>query len=131
MRRIHGFALSKAMKLGLLPWNDEWYLWDYQGPGEVTADRKYDSDVDIQEIAAGIGTRKRASAKRGAYWENDDDQREKEVDSDLTRAAKLAQKHNISIELAITMLRPPTPNGVMTPNDGNAEQTKAEEPAKR
>lgn len=112
MRRIHGWAISKFIKLGLLPANDEWWMWEYQGPGELTADKKYDSDVDIQEIAQGIGTRKRACAKRGLFHQDVDKERFDEADSDLARAGELAKKHGVSIELAITMLRPPTPNGV-------------------
>ncbi len=112
MRRIHGWAISKFIKLGLLPPNDEWFKWEYQGPGEITADKKHDSDVDIQEIAQNIQTRKRACAKRGLFRQDVDRERFDEADSDLTRAGELAKKHKVPIELAITMLRPPTPNGV-------------------
>lgn len=104
--RVDGYALAKFMKLGLLPWNDEWYKWDYQGPGEVTADKKYDSDVDIQEIGQGIGTRKRACAVRGLYLEDVDRQREAEADADLAAAGRLAKKHGITVQEALAVLRP-------------------------
>jgi hypothetical protein len=107
-RRVDGYAIAKFMKLGVLPWNDEWHKWEYQGPGEVTADKKYDSDVDIQEIGQGIGTRKRACAVRGLYLEEVDKQREIEADSDLAAAGRLAKKHGISIQEALAVLRPPT-----------------------
>ena len=106
--RVDGFALAKFMKLGLLPWDDDWFMWDYQGPGDVTADKKYDSDVDIQEIGHGIGTRKASCARRGLYLETVDDQREAEADSDLTRAGRLAAKHGVTIQEALAVLRPPS-----------------------
>ena len=115
-RRVDGYALAKFMKLGLLPWNDEWYKWDYQGPGDLTADKKYDSDVDIAEISQGLSTRKRGCANRGLNLEDVDDQREREADSDLTRAGRLAAKHNITIQQALVILRPPTPNSQLPPD---------------
>jgi hypothetical protein len=108
--RVDGYALAKFMKLGLLPFDESWWQWDYQGPGDITADRKYDSDVDLQEIAQGIGTRKNACARRGEQLEDVDAQRESEVDSDLTRATRLSNKHGITVMEAMVLLRPPTPN---------------------
>lgn len=111
--RVDGYALAKMMKLGILPWDDDWYKWEYQGPGDITADKKYDSDVDLAEIAQGISTRKISCARRGLVMEDVDAQREAEADSDLTRAGRLAKKHGISIEQALVVLRPPTPNAQM------------------
>lgn len=111
--RVDGYAIAKMMKLGLLPWDDDWYRWEYQGPGDVTADKKYDSDVDIAEIGQGISTRKKACANRGLHLEDVDAQRESEADSDLTRAGRLAAKHGITIQEALVVLRPPTPNAQM------------------
>jgi hypothetical protein len=112
-RRVDGYAIARFMKLGLLPWNEEWYKWEYQGPGEVTADKKYDSDVALQEISQGITTRKKVCAARGDYMEEVDDQREREADSDLTRAARLAKKHGITIQEALVVLRPPSVSAQM------------------
>jgi hypothetical protein len=108
-RRVDGFAIAKAIKLGLLEPDVDWWKWEYQGPGDVTADRKYDSDVDLQEIQAGIATRKKSIARRGGYIEEVDAQRESEVDSDLERAKRLSAKHGITIMEAMVLLRPPTP----------------------
>lgn len=112
-RRVDGYALAKFMKAGLLPRNDDWYKWDYQGPGAITADRKYDSDVDIAEIGQGIGTRKRACAARGLDPAEVDAQREAEANSDLERAGRLAAAHGITIQEALVVLRPPTPSAQM------------------
>lgn len=105
-RRVDGWAIAKAMKRGDLPWDDDWFKWEFQGPGDITADRKYDSDVDLQEISAGIGTRKGAIARRGEYIEEVDAQRVAEVSSDLDAAKGLSDKYGISILQAMQLLRP-------------------------
>ncbi len=71
-KRFDGFRVSCAMQpaVGALPWDDDWYKFAYQGPAKPTADRKYDSDVAIQEIEKGLSTRKDELAIRGKY--NDD-----------------------------------------------------------
>jgi hypothetical protein len=129
--RVDGYAVAKFMQLGLLPWNDQWHMWEYQGPGDVTADKKYDSDVDIQEIGHGIGTRKLACARRGLYLEDVDEQREREADADLTRAGKLAKKHGITIQEALMVLRPPGTSSTTLSNTGDAAPAEpaAEAPA--
>lgn len=109
--RVDGYALSKAIKNGDLPFDPDWYKFEYQGPGDVTADAKYDSDVGLQETAQGFSTRKIQAAKRGEYWEDLDHQRELEADSDLERAGRLAKKHGVTIQEALVILRPPTPSG--------------------
>ncbi len=125
-RRVDGFGLSVFMQLGLLPWDDDWYKWEYQGPGDVTADKKYDSDVDLQEISQGIGTRRRACARRGLYLEDVDAQREREADSDLTRASRLAAKHGITIQEALIVLRPPSQSAQLPSTAAASPEAKKE-----
>ena len=110
-RRIDGYGLSKAIKRDELPSDPEWWKWEYQPPARMTADAKYESDIDIQEVRFGIKTRKEACGRRGQYWEDVDAQRLAEVRADLTRARALATEFDISIQEAIILLNPPTPNG--------------------
>lgn len=70
LRRIHGYAISKAIKLGLLPFSEEWWKWEYQLPALITADRKYDSAIDVDEYANRFTSLKTICAKRGTYWED-------------------------------------------------------------
>jgi len=70
MRRIHAYAIAKAMASGALPFNVDWFRWEYQVPAELTADRKYDSDVDVQEHGAKMTTLRNMWGKRGGYWED-------------------------------------------------------------
>jgi hypothetical protein len=131
--RTDGFALAKFMKLRILPWDDDWYMWEYQGPGEVTADKKYDSDVALQEVAQGVSTRKLECARRGLHLEDVDAQREAETDSDLARAQRLSVKYGITIMEALVALRPPTPNQQL-PSGGsskNQDPSSSEDPTSK
>lgn len=69
MRRVHGWALSKAIVNGDLPENPDWWKWVYQGPAALTSDKKYDSAVSLSEIKMGLGTWQDECAKRGLFWE--------------------------------------------------------------
>lgn len=117
-RRVDGYALARFMKLGILPFNAEWYKWEYQGPGDVTADKKYDSDVDLQEISQGIATRRNAIARRGGNYGEIREQRKTEADdelkdaSDLVKAAK-TRGDIITIQEALAILRPINPHATM------------------
>ena len=106
-RRVDGYAISKAIKLGLLPPDVDWWRWEYQGPGDISADRKYDSEIDIEEISRGLGTQKNAIARRGGFYEDVRIQRKQEADDELKDAAELAKKHGITLQEALNVLRPP------------------------
>jgi capsid protein len=110
-RRFDGYALSKAIERKEVRPDPDWYMWEYQPPARLTADAKYESDIDIQEVRFGLKTRKEACGRRGTYWEDVDAQRLAEVRADLTRAKDLAKEFDISIQEAIVLLNPPTPNG--------------------
>lgn len=71
--RIDGWRVSKAINLGLLPDVVDWWKWEYQFPAELTADKKYDSDVDIAEVRACLKAPQDAIGKRGQYWEDTQD----------------------------------------------------------
>lgn len=69
MRRIHGYAIAKSP----LPANPEWFKFQYQGPAELTADKKYQSDVDIQEYRSGFIPLDDVCARRNGFWEKTQD----------------------------------------------------------
>lgn len=69
-RRIDGWRISKFIKLGLLPEVTDWWKWEHQFPAAITADKKYDSDVDVQEMRSGLQAPQDAIGRRGEYWED-------------------------------------------------------------
>lgn len=107
-RRVDGYAVSKAIKLGILEPDVDWWKWEYQGPGEISADRKYDSEIDIEEIAQGLATAKKAIARRGEFYEDVRAQLLQEATDRLDDAKQLASKFGITIQEALLILRPPS-----------------------
>ena len=52
-RRIIGWALSKAIKLGLLPASEDWYRWEFTMPPKLSIDPRNDSKTQADEYKLG------------------------------------------------------------------------------
>ncbi|HWN95017.1 MAG TPA: phage portal protein [Methylomirabilota bacterium] len=126
-KRWNGFRVSCAMSpaLGILPWNDEWYKFSHQGPAKPTCDRKYDSDVDVQEVANGLKTRRKALANRGDYIDDVDIEVESDTANKWAAAERIAKKFKVTIETAYNSLWNEQPNGI-TPQAAPAAAAKEE-----
>jgi len=102
--RFNRYRIAKFIKLGLLPPNADWWKWTVGGYSKITADAKYDADVAVMEMAAGIKTQQQCTAERSAYWEDVDAQKELEADAKLTRATRLSQKHGVSMDVSLQLM---------------------------
>jgi len=114
MRRVDGWRISKWVKLGLLKQNPDWYKWDYQGPARVTADAKYDDDIDRERIKMGGMTYREWYGKRGKWWEDEVRQRIREQKFIEAEAEKEGVDAN-----KVQML---TPNGNVSSNQSEEAQ---------
>ena len=90
----------------------------------LTADAKYNSDVDLQERKSGMKTLAKSTAERGDDWRDIRTQCAKEADDLLTRAKMLSVKHDIDIGIALTLLQDTTVYSTVT----NATPHPTEEP---
>jgi len=132
--RIDGYRIASVMdnpertdkKTVYFPFNEDWWRWSYQGPAKLTADAKYNSDVDLQERRAGLKTLAKGAAERGDYWKDIRQQNEVEADDLLTRAGRIAKAHDISIELAISLLEKIDNNPIQA---AQVEDPNAQKPA--
>ncbi len=68
-QRITGWRVAKGAKLKLIPEDEDWYKFRFQGPARITADEQYTSEVAINEIRSGIRAPQDAIEKMGGYWE--------------------------------------------------------------
>lgn len=96
--RIDGWRVSKFIKLGTLPSVVDWWKWDHQFPSDITADKKYDSDVDVQEIRQVIQAPQDAIARRGGFSE---DVQDKAIDfycRGVKRTEEIAAKYQVKAE---------------------------------
>jgi capsid protein len=128
-RRYDGYALAKAMKLGLLPWDDDWWRFEYQGPARLTADAKYDSDVQLQEVRAGVRSRARMAANLGEDLTDVRQIREREVNELLTAARRIADQHGIPLGTALALLESDNSLPVQSAPSPEAEPPARNEPA--
>jgi capsid protein len=99
--KLESLELGTLGAWSLLPFDAEWFKWEFQGPAQLTADKKYNSDVDAQEVRIGIKTRTQAVAERGESLEDVRATREKELDDLFTRAQRQATKHGLPIDLVL------------------------------
>lgn len=53
-KRCVGYAVAKAIKEGMLPPSDEWYMWRFTMPARMTADYGRDAKADLADYLAGI-----------------------------------------------------------------------------
>jgi capsid protein len=130
VRRFDGFRIPVAIDNGDLKFTADWSDIEYVRAPRKTSDRKYDSDVTVAELRAGITTRSKAMAERGECEEDVREENEKSVDDLLARADRLAKKHGVSLELALSLMELVTPNGNLPapqppafpdPGEGKAE----------
>ena len=110
-RRIDGYGLAKAIKLGLLPMppGGDWYSWHYQGPRRLTVDAGRDASAAREDYKLGLTTLSELYAERGLHWE---DELQKRVDEQrvLLDAAKAAGIDPNRVQLL-------TPNGLQNSNE--------------
>ena len=110
--RFDGFRISSAVQIGALPQNKDWWKFTYQGPARITADAKYESEVDASEVARGFKTRRRAIANRGEYIDDVDKATEQDGENKWAMAERLSKRFKISIETAYNSLWNEQPNGL-------------------
>jgi capsid protein len=107
-KRIDGYALAKAMKMGLLPSpkGGDWYSWHYQGPRKISVDGGRDAAAGREDYKLGLTTLQELYADRGLHWED-------EVEKRITEqrfVLDLADKYGIDPN-RVQLL---TPNGLPT-----------------
>lgn len=98
--RTHVYAIAKGIKNGDLPFDPEWFKWTYQGAPDVTADRRYDSQVDEMEYELGWLTLDDVESRRSGDWLRKREQIEKETYDLYARAKRISDKFGISIQEA-------------------------------
>lgn len=136
LRRLDGYRIAKAQKLGLVPPSEEWFHWSYIPPAEITADKKYDSDVAIQEYKAGIRTLADVCGRRSIWWRDLLAAKKIETGELLQAAKELAEQYDIAMPDALVLLRDTASYSTQTNSAGavadstaDAAEETANEPA--
>lgn len=104
VKRVDVWAMSRAIRDGVIPFNAEFWKWTYRPQADITADRRYESQTDIREYEKGFINLEDIAAKRQGDWLQRREQREVEARDKLMRAQKLADEFKISIQEALTLI---------------------------
>lgn len=124
--RIVCWAIAVAIKNGILEPDPDWYLWDFQLPGELSVDDGNDRSNDRDDLRAGLTNKRRIYGRRGLNHEIEQAQRKKEVSAVLTDAEDILKEHpDWTKEAVLNLLESNTPNGLQaakpaTPADDTA-----------
>ena len=108
---MDGWRISKAVNAGFLQFNSDWWKWEYQFAQRKTADKKYDSDVDVNEFRAGFSTLRDVCARRGEWYQDVIAQKSQELDMLMEQAKAIASKFGVPLEYALDRLSLTVPNG--------------------
>jgi capsid protein len=77
--RKHTFAIAKAIELGILPPDEDWYKIEHQKPRTLTVDNGRDTKADIELYKIGAKSLEELCAGNGRYWEEVVTQKVKEA----------------------------------------------------
>lgn len=103
-RWYYSYAIAKTVKNGVLPETSDYWKLKFIGAQRITADRRYDSQVDLAEMEAGVRTFAETTSVRGGDWMDTREQIDREATDLLTRAQRLSQTFGITIQEAMSLL---------------------------
>lgn len=113
-RRQIGYAISKAIKLGILPFNSEWYKWGLSYPAQIGIDDGKERRERREDLKFGLTTMEKEIAAMGGDWLEVRAQIEAEVDDLIERAKRLSSKHSIPLDTAMALLQQQNANQQFT-----------------
>lgn len=122
-RRVIGYAISKAIKLGKLDPDPDWYRWDFSMPPKMGIDDGRFAQQRRADLVAGVETLERDALDRGTTWVATRNQREREVVDLLTRADRIAKQFDISVDAALTLLQQQNANQQISISTGGDSST--------
>jgi capsid protein len=103
-RWYYAYAVAKNIKNEVLPAALDYWKMKFIGSQRISADRRYDSQVDLAEMKAGVKTYAETTSVRGGDWMDVREQLDKEATDLLIRAQRLSSTFGISIQEAMTLL---------------------------
>lgn len=122
-RRIVGWALSKAIKLGLLPASDDWYKFDFTMPPKLSIDPRNDSRTQIDEYK--IGSQNMSGILQEKGKTHSDHIRERCMEIIERKAIKEEMEAKFGVEIDDRELQMLTPNEQA---DASAQPTNNNDP---
>lgn len=124
LNRLWAWVIADAIQSGKLTPNPKWMQVMWQGQADVTVDNGRDANADRADFEAGLMTEEAHYALRGINWVQARKQRLHETDELLGEAKKLADTHQVPLELVLNLMSQRTPNGTPPAPGQAAEEDK-------
>lgn len=103
-RRFDFVRLGTFIDNGELPLVNDWWNYEYQRGERLTADKRYDSAVNAEQLRIGVKTRSRATMELGESLSDVRAIRLQEVDELFASADKLAKKWKVPLGIVLNRL---------------------------
>lgn len=107
---IVNYAIAKAIKLGYLPPNKEWFKWSFTKGAMLSCDFLNENKADIENLKIGSTTLANICSKNGNDWMAIRNQSQREVEDLITRAMAISTKTGRPYEECLVLLQQNTPN---------------------
>ena len=119
-KRVVGYAISKAIKLGFLPENNEWWKWGFTMPSKITIDPGKTSTANINEYRAGMKNMTEILAEKGTTYEDHTRQRAMEVVTRKKIQEEFEAEFDVQIDDRDMLML--TPNEMAEPQEETQEE---------
>lgn len=111
LERAKNSFLIDAIGAGKIPYSSQWNFGQWKFPPGISIDAGRDSAAGINEWKVGLLTKESWFAEEGQDSREQESIVVAEADRTLTQAKALSLKHEVPIDLALTMLEARLPNG--------------------
>ncbi|MDR1146204.1 MAG: hypothetical protein LBK71_08730 [Verrucomicrobiales bacterium] len=98
-RRLVGYAVAKAIKLGKLSPSAEWWKWDFTMPPHITVDAGYDAAADREDYTLGFKNLSDILAK----WGKDPEAHLRERAHEWLMLQKIAAETGVPVERLVNI----------------------------
>lgn len=122
-KRKVGYAIAKAMKLGILPPDPDWWKWDFTMPQKLTIDDGRVSKELIEGWKAGYINQTDILGAYGKDLKTHLYERAEEIAMRKVIAAEVGAKHRVEIE--------EREMAMLTPNDMGGKESEVEPPTRQ
>jgi hypothetical protein len=104
LNRAWNWVTSVGIQNKDIPPSIDFWRVEWVRPSAITVDYGRDTRADIQQLDKGVSTMRDFTGSDGLHWESVRAQVEKENNDLLIRAKRLAETHDIELELALSLM---------------------------
>jgi hypothetical protein len=111
-RRV-GYAIAKAIKLGILKPSADWWKWSFTFPADITADYGREAQSDREDYKLGIKNLSAIVGSNGGELSAHLAERERELMAIIESAQRIATSTGIGFDTALSLVQQRSSSGNM------------------